>query len=128
MSTQEIVKSITLEAGADLSTKQYLFVNQATDGQVDPAGTQGIDVLGVLQNKPDAAGKAAEVAVLGVSKVVAGGVINPGAKVMTDNTGKAVAATGTNVVVGVHVGKAASASGDIIPVLLKQGGGHLALS
>lgn len=128
MSTDENIKSITVEAGSDLSAAQYKFVNMATDGQVDLAGTQGIDVLGVLQNDPAAAGRAATVAVSGVSKVVAGGAINPGAKVMTSNAGVALAATGTNVVVGVHVGKVAAASGDIIPVLLKQGGGHLALS
>lgn len=117
----------TVEAGADLSTKQYLFHVMATDGQIDPVGTQGIDANGVLQNKPDAAGKAATLRVYGVSKVVAGGAINPGAKVMSDNTGKAIAASSTGFCLGVHIGTVAAASGDVIPVLLRTGG-HFALS
>lgn len=127
MSNENSVVTVTLEAGQDLSTKQYLFHAMATDGQIDPCGTQGIDSVGVLQNKPDAAGKAAEVAVAGIAKVIAGGVINPGALVMTDNTGKAVAATSTNIALGRHVGTSAAASGDIIPVLLGSRG-HFALS
>lgn len=127
MSNENQVIKYTFEAGADLSTKQFLFVVQASDGQVDPAGTQGIDVTGVLANKPDAAGKAAEVIVYGIAKVLAGGAINPGAKVMTDNTGKAIAATSTAFSLGVHVGTSAAASGDIVPVLLRTGG-HFALS
>lgn len=128
MAYEEGLRCITLEAGADLSTKQYLFMVQATDGQVDPAGTQGIDVTGVLQNKPDAAGKAATIAIEGISKVVAGGAINPGALVMTSNAGKALTAASTALAVGRHVGKVAAADGDIIPVLLIKGAGHFALA
>lgn len=127
MSYNENMQTITLEAGADLSTKQYLFHAQATDGQIDPCGTQGIDSVGVLQNKPDAAGKAATVAVAGVTKVVAAGAINPGALVMTDNAGKAVAASSTAIALGRHVGTVAAASGDVIPVLLGSRG-HFALA
>lgn len=120
---------ITLEAGQDLSTKQFLFmVQDSTDGQVDPAGSAGVASAGVLQNKPTAAGQAASIAVLGVTKVVAGGAINPGAKVKTSNAGKAVAADSTSFALGIHIGKVAAADGDIIPVLLTLGGGHYALS
>lgn len=120
---------ITLEAGQDLSTKQWLFmVQDGTDGQVDPAGSAGIHSTGVLQNKPTAAGQAASIAIAGVTKVLAGGSINPGAKVKTDNTGKAVAADSTSFALGWHIGKTAAASGDIIPVMLSLGGGHFALA
>lgn len=127
MSNENQVIKYTFEAGADLSTKQFLFVVQASDGQVDPVGTQGIDATGVLCNKPSAAGQAAEVAIYGIAKVIAGGAINPGAKVMSDNTGKAIAASSTAFALGTHVGTVAAASGDIVPVLLRSGG-HFALT
>src|SRR5690606_25313609 len=127
MSTDNSLVCITMEAGTDLSTKQFLFMAQDTDGQIDPCGTQGIDSVGVLQNDPSAAGQAATVAIAGVSKVIAGGSINPGALVMTDNTGKAVAASSTNFALGRHIGKVAAASGDVIPVLLGSRG-HFALA
>lgn len=126
----------TFEAGADLSTKQYLGVVLSSDGQIDPA-TAGAPCIGVLQNKPAAAGRAASVRVLGITRMVAGGVINPGDRVTTDADGKAVAASlavtdtqagsatdaliGSNVL-GRYIGKSAAASGDIIPVLLTHEG------
>lgn len=122
----------TFEAGADLSTKQYLGVKLSSDGQIDPAGA-GELCIGVLQNKPAAAGRAATVRVLGVTRMVAGGAIDPGAPVACDAAGKAVAASlavtdtqagsatdaliGSNVI-GIHIGKTAAASSDIVPVLL----------
>lgn len=127
MSNENNVIKYTMEAGQDLSTKQFLFMVMASDGQIDPVGTQGIDAIGVLCNKPDAAGKAAEVAVYGVAKVTAGGSVAAGAKVMSDNTGKAITATSTAFCLGIHVGSSTAASGDIIPVLLRTGG-HFALS
>lgn len=127
MSYESTLTCITVQAGADLSTKQYLFHNMASDGQIDPVGTEGIDAMGVLQNDPDAAGKAATLAVAGVTKVVAAGAIDPGGKVMSDNTGKAVAASTTKIVLGRYLGTVAAASGDIIPVLLGSNG-NLALS
>jgi hypothetical protein len=127
MGLENNLVSITVQAGADLSTKQYLFHVMAADGQIDPVGTQGIDADGVLQNKPSAAGQAATLGIYGVSNVVAGGAINPGAKVMSDNTGKAIAASSTGFALGKHIGLVAAASGDIVPVLLGSNG-HFALS
>jgi ATP-dependent RNA helicase RhlE len=78
----------------------------------------------------DKLGKYTDVTTLGiygVSNVVAGGAINPGAKVMSDNTGKAIAASSTGFALGKHIGLVAAASGDIIPVLLGSNG-HFALS
>lgn len=116
MSYDNQVQCITTEAGADLSTKQYLFVSMASDGQVDPTG-DGLNAIGVLQNKPDAAGKAATVAYAGVSKVIAGGVIAAGGAVSSDADGKAVAAGTGDVILGVALSVAAA--NDVIPVLLQ---------
>ncbi|MCL4715471.1 MAG: hypothetical protein KJZ75_11220 [Hyphomonadaceae bacterium] len=78
---------ITRIAGADLSAKQYTAVKQNSSGQVVAAGA-GEKALGILQNKPTS-GQAATVAVGGVSKWIAGGVVAPDAEVAADADGKA---------------------------------------
>ena len=61
---------ITLEANADLSSKQYYFVELDANGKVGACNAATDRPIGVLQNKPDASGKAATVLVMGVSKIV----------------------------------------------------------
>ena len=59
----------TLKAAGDLSTKQYYFMKLDAAGDVT-VPTAATDIpCGVLQNKPDAAGKAAEIMSLGISKI-----------------------------------------------------------
>lgn len=90
MAYEENLDCITLEAGADLSAKQYFFVTQAAgDGQVDPTG-DGLLANGVLQNKPDAAGKAATVAVRGITKMSAGAAFSRGDILSSDANGEAI--------------------------------------
>lgn len=101
MTTQELVQSITCEAGADLSTLQHHFVVMASDGQVDNVQSAGGDADGVLLNKPSAAGRAATVQVGGVAKVKAGsGGITRGQKVQSDATGKGILAASGDHVLG----------------------------
>lgn len=77
------------EAGANLSTKQFRFMEW--DGSnVDPTNAITDISVGVLQNKPDAAGKHAEVLMLGGTKLVAGAAISAGAILGTDDEGRAV--------------------------------------
>jgi hypothetical protein len=111
---------ITLEAGADLSAKQYFLVAIASDGQIDPAG-DGANVDGVLQNDPDDAGKAATVRISGVSKVVCGAAITKGDKVASDAAGKAVTAASSDRVIGRAL-QTTTADGQILAVLLKVAG------
>lgn len=121
MTTSSNLVCITLAAGADLSTKQFLFVDMASDGQIDPVASAGGRGIGVLQDKPDAAGKAACVAVAGVSMVVAGGNVTVGHNVQSDNAGKAITAASGDYILGIAL--ATGVSGDVIPVLL--GSNHL---
>lgn len=101
-----------------LATKQYYIVKQHTDGTLILGAAATDHLVGVLQNKP-AVGQAGLVRFLGTTKVVAGGVINPGDRVTTDSAGKAVATVTTkDVVLGTAILNAACASGDIIEVLL----------
>lgn len=61
--------SITLEAGADLSTQQYRFVKLDGNGRVIAIAAATDKPIGILQDKPAALGRAAEVMTMGVSKL-----------------------------------------------------------
>ncbi|TXH50754.1 MAG: DUF2190 family protein [Desulfurellales bacterium] len=111
---------ITVEAGQDLSAKQYFFMSVASDGQIDPTG-DGALADGVLQNTPDAAGKAATLAISGVSRVKAGAGVTKGDLVASDASGKVVTAATNDQILGKALATA-SGDGSIIPVLLKLSG------
>jgi hypothetical protein len=61
------VLDVTLLAAGDLSTYQYRFVKLSADNTVTVCGN-GEQAIGILQNKPSAAGQAARVRVFGVSR------------------------------------------------------------
>jgi hypothetical protein len=112
----EALTTVTYEAGQDLSAKQYYFVSQATDGQIDPTG-DGAFACGILQNNPNAAGKAASVGIAGVSRVVAGAAFEEGVLLGADSAGKAVTATSAEYILAVSK-EASGAAGDIVAVQL----------
>lgn len=99
MSYKNNQQCITLEAGQDLSEKQFFFVSVSADGQVDPTG-DGAHADGVLQNDPGAAGRAAEVAIGGVTQVICGGTVTRGGPVASDSAGEAVDAATGDVILG----------------------------
>jgi hypothetical protein len=119
MATQDNMLCVTLEAGADLSTKQFYFVSVAADGQIDPTG-DGLDADGVLQDAPAAAGRAALVAIAGKVKVVCGGVVTRGGPVASDASGTAVNAATGDIILGVAL--ETGASGRIIEILFQPRG------
>jgi hypothetical protein len=111
------LETITVEAGADLSAKQFFFGTIAADGQVDPTGAAAA-ADGVICNKPDAAGRPCALASMPgqVAKVSAGAAVSRGDLVEADANGEAV-----TLAAGKVLGKALAAAGaahDIIPVLL----------
>jgi hypothetical protein len=79
---------ITLVAGADLSTAQYKFVKQHTDGTAILCAAATDRPIGVLQNSP-ASGQEAEVLVTGGTKVKTAAGIAIGALIGTDGNGLA---------------------------------------
>jgi len=91
MSYEENLETISVEAGSDLSAAQYLFVDVASDGQIDVVGTKGAKALGILQDKPAAKGRPGCVGIGGVSKVECGATIAAGAEVISDDDGAALA-------------------------------------
>lgn len=112
---------ITLEASADLSLKQYTFV-KVTGGQTVGAVAAGSDIaIGVLQNKPAAAGRAATINTNGVSKCIAGAAITAGASVSFNASGQVIAATTGLRIVGIAL-QAAGAANDTIAVNLNFAG------
>lgn len=137
MATEQNLICLSKVAGADLSAKQYYGVALQSDGEVEVANAAGEPVLGVLQNNPTS-GQTATVAVSGVTKMIAGGVIAVGAYVAVDANGKAKTAVAGRTdttdtaaaadallgsyVLGIYVGNAASADGDIISVLITHTG------
>jgi len=60
---------ITKQAGEDLSSFQFMAVTLESDGQVDAHDAVTDVPFGVLQNKPSAAGRGAEIMYMGRSKV-----------------------------------------------------------
>lgn len=137
MSFQENPTFITLEASGDLSTKQYLGIVIDANGQAAVA-TAGAPAIGVLCNKPAAAGRSAEIQIGGVCECLAAGVIAPGAYVTFDADGKATTATkgktdtsdggaaadaliGSSVF-GIALNKSNTAAGDVFPVLIAHMG------
>lgn len=108
---------VTLEAGGDLSAGQYRFVELASDAQVDVVSAAGGDAVGVLQNDPSAAGRVATVAVMGVTKLVAGAAVAAGDKLQAGADGRALTAASGDVVLGRALTAAAQA-GDVIECLL----------
>lgn len=119
MAYDEKLRSISVEASGDLSASQFRFMVVDSNGQLAAAGA-GAATDGVLQDDPDAAGKAGELGVEGVSKCEAGAAVAAGDLVASDASGKCVTASTGNVVAG-RAMSAASADGEIISVLLKDG-------
>ena len=117
MALMEMVKAISFEAGGDLSADQWKFVTVAADGQVDVTTGAGSLPTGVLLNNPDAAGRAAEVAVGGVVKVEASAAIAAGADVAVTAAGLAATASTGNSIVGQCL-KGAGAAGELAEVLM----------
>ena len=118
MATEQVLVKISLLANADLSAKQYFGIEPVAASGVTKAALagNGEDIIGVLQNKPES-GEAATIAISGVTKASAGGVITAGGNVALDAAGEFVAAASGDVIVGVNVGKT-TADGDIFELLL----------
>jgi len=94
MSDQQILLP-GAHATADLSTGQYkgvyltedFGVSAITDSNAAAFAQAGI---GILQNDPDADGKAAEVVMVGICRAEAGGTIAQGAYLVLNNAGEVI--------------------------------------
>src|SRR6266702_2725463 len=108
---------ITFEASGDLSTKQYHFVTLDSNGQI-AVSTRGALSVGVLQDKPAAINRAAQVRCLLVSKILLGGTVTKGQALVADANGAAVnASSSDNAFMGFAM--EGGSSGQIIAMLLQ---------
>lgn len=85
MSTQGYATDISLEAAADLRTKQFYGIKIDSNGKAALAGAG--EAVGVLQNNPNT-GEQATVRIFGKSKMVASASITTGSRVASDSNGK----------------------------------------
>lgn len=120
MSFEANKNCITREAGADLSSNQYHFVSVSADGQVDGTG-DGEVALGVLKNKPNAAGRAASIQVSGITKVRVGtGGATRGVPGASDANSEAVDAATGDVIMGEFL--EAGSAGEIVAFMIQPRG------
>ena len=112
---------ITLQAAANLTTKQFHFVVLDSSGYAAAATSIAQYPIGVLQNKPTT-GQEASVMVHGVTKAVADAAVAINAKVGASADGQAVteATDNTSFVQGIAL-SAASNAGEMISVLINCG-------
>src|SRR5581483_6913274 len=112
----------SLEAAADLSAKQYRFVTIDSNGQAALA-TRGALAVGVLQDKPNAAGRVGAVrTVSGLpTKIVLGGTVTKGQALVSDAHAAAVNASSSD---NAYLGFAmeSGSSGQIIAMLWQPRG------
>lgn len=99
--------TITVEAGEDLSAKQFRFVKLNSSGKAVVSGA-GDPAIGVLQNKPES-GYAAEIQIGGIAKVEVDAAVTAGDKLMSSADGQAATKTGTNNSLGFAMETAATA-------------------
>lgn len=107
----------TFKAGADLSAKQYHFVKMSAPQTVVACSGVTDKAIGILQNDPDAAGEEAVVAILGTSKLVAGGVCTFGTNLGPKADGRAQTAVATQYA-RAHAVDTSANDGEVIEVLL----------
>lgn len=111
---------IPYAAAADLSALQYRCVKDNGSGAAAAFAAATDQPAGILQNKPDAAGKSCSLAITGISKALLGGTVAKGDLVGPDADGKLVKKAWAVGLSGFIVGRAGAAgvTGDIIPVAL----------
>lgn len=116
-----VVKLVGYTAEADLSGKQYHFVKLGSAGQTVDVCAALTDVpLGVLQNAPTA-GQAAEVCIIGISKIVGdanlalGDLIGPSADGQAD--ARTIGTDTTHYVVGRVIAENGAAGGLVTAVI-----------
>lgn len=122
MAFSEKLVTISGQAAADLSARQYRFVKQNSAGQYAVA-TAGAEVDGITQNDPAAQGRALTVGVGGISKLELGGTVDEGQYVAAGSNGVGVAAASADFV-GAKA-RTSGVSGDFIAVEIMTQWGRL---
>src|SRR5690242_4719033 len=114
MATEQRLLNYGFSSSADLSARQYCAVIVGSTGIAVAAAAKNMD--GILQDKPNAAGVAGEVAMFGVSKALSGGTgFSAGDLLEVTTNGAFQTQTSTNTVVAKALTTAAAgAIGSVI--------------
>ncbi len=96
MAFKEALVSISREASGDLSAHQFKLMQLDANGRVALADATS-EIIGILQNKPSALGRLAEVGVGGVSKCQVLSTIVPGGLVTSSTVGIGTAAVASSI-------------------------------
>lgn len=118
MANEEGLRSISREASADLSAKQFHFISIDASGQMAATG-DGAATDGILQDDPSAAGRIGALGVRGVSKLVVGAAVTAGDDIASNAAGRGVTATTGDVIAGTAL-EDAGADGDMISLLINN--------
>ena len=108
-------RTLTFNAGADLSSSQYYLTKLDNNGNVVLATADAV-VIGSLQNKPKA-GEAATIAIGETVKVVAGGDVAIGDLIVSDESGKGITRITEHNIFGIAL--EAGSDGSVIEVLVR---------
>lgn len=122
MAVHGSVETRTFEADADLSANLYEIVRVTDGAQRINVASEAIstEIVGVLWNKPSAAGEFATVAWSGKGKVRAGAAVSStGVFLTTNGSGRAIQATSGDIVIG-RAMSTAGGDGEIIEAQLDQ--------
>ena len=121
MAVENVGLDITLSAAGTLASKMYYFMKLSADNTVTVCTGATDTPIGILQNKPDAAGKAAVVRVVGYSKVSSDAGLTYGNLIGTSADGQADAKTSgtdtTEYICG-QVVKGTSNAGELAEVFI----------
>jgi len=112
----------SFDTTANLSAHQFHIMRLSAANVVSQANSAGqIQQVGVLQNNPDGTNgnQAATVAMLGMTRIVAGSSFAAGDKITTSASGRAVGVTSGAYVIGQAI-EAATLDGDIVTVWLER--------
>lgn len=110
-------------ANADLSSYQYKAVQiSTTDWKVAAMSNANAPQvpIGILQNKPDADGKPADVAILGVCKAECGDTVTAGDNLAVNNSGEVISDAEETSSDLYHIGVAMEdgVDGEVISIVL----------
>lgn len=116
----------TFKAYTDLSSYQYHFMSLSSTGTVNLSSNNG-RAIGILQNVPNAAGEAAIVRLLGVSKCMTEEAIDEGTMLTSTSTGHAEEADAASEwYSAIALQSGAGTTGELITVLLRHGDSYAA--
>lgn len=132
MSTERSGYSKTFLAAADLSSYQYYWVKVSADNTVNVCAATTDKPIGILQNKPEAAGEPAEVMIFGVSKLSADASVTVASVVGTSSDGQGVSVTEAKDATAYACGTClvaagAGNAGQLAEVFVDCGNPHIAL-